>query len=55
MSPFDDTIAAVATAPGRGAIALVRVSGPDALPLVRMLAPALPGDAAPRTQRLAAL
>jgi tRNA modification GTPase len=55
MNPFDDTVAAVATAPGRGAIALVRVSGADALPLVRMLAPALPAAPAPRTQRLAAL
>lgn len=31
MSNFDDTIAAIATAPGEGGIAIVRVSGPDAL------------------------
>ncbi|GAB4357869.1 MAG: tRNA uridine-5-carboxymethylaminomethyl(34) synthesis GTPase MnmE [Methylohalobius crimeensis] len=29
MIPVDDTIAAPATAPGRGAVAMVRVSGPD--------------------------
>lgn len=31
MSQGDDTIAAVATAPGRGGIGIVRLSGPDAL------------------------
>ncbi len=31
MSSFDDTIAAIATAPGEGGVAIVRVSGPDAL------------------------
>jgi tRNA modification GTPase len=31
MSNFDDTIAAIATAPGEGGVAIVRVSGPDAL------------------------
>jgi tRNA modification GTPase len=30
MSNFDDTIAAIATAPGEGGVAIVRVSGPDA-------------------------
>jgi tRNA modification GTPase len=30
-----DTIAAVSTAPGRAGIAVVRISGPDALPIVR--------------------
>ncbi len=33
----DDTIAAIATPPGKGAIAIVRVSGPDAGDLVRRL------------------
>ena len=32
-----DTIAAIATAPGRGGIAVVRVSGPDALPIAGRL------------------
>lgn len=31
LAPVDDTIAAIATAPGIGAIGVVRVSGPDAL------------------------
>ena len=31
MSNFDDTIAAITTAPGEGGVAIVRVSGPDAL------------------------
>jgi len=31
MSNFDDTIAAIATAPGEGGVAIVRVSGPNAL------------------------
>jgi tRNA modification GTPase len=31
MSNFDDTIAAIATAPGEGGVSIVRVSGPDAL------------------------
>ncbi|HNR39464.1 MAG TPA: hypothetical protein PKN61_10545, partial [Acidobacteriota bacterium] len=33
----DDTIAAAATPPGRGAIAVVRISGPAAGPLIRKL------------------
>ncbi|MDF1505960.1 hypothetical protein PYV61_23610, partial [Roseisolibacter sp. H3M3-2] len=32
---LDDTIAALATAPGRGAVAVVRVSGPDAFAVAR--------------------
>lgn len=52
MSPsLDDTIVAIATPPGRGALAIVRASGPDALPLARRLARPLP-DAA-RTATLA--
>jgi tRNA modification GTPase len=34
-----DTIAAVSTAPGAGAIAVVRISGPDALGVLRRVAP----------------
>jgi tRNA modification GTPase len=36
-----DTIAAVSTAPGRGAVAIVRVSGPGAAGILLRLAPAL--------------
>ncbi|HEU0012138.1 MAG TPA: tRNA uridine-5-carboxymethylaminomethyl(34) synthesis GTPase MnmE [Longimicrobium sp.] len=54
-SPFAaDTIAAIATPPGRSAVALLRVSGPGARDVLRRVAPGL-GDAAPRVQRLAAL
>ena len=35
---FSDTIAAVATAPGRGGVAVVRVSGPDAWDVARKVA-----------------
>lgn len=49
-----DTIAAVATPPGRSAVALLRVSGPGARAVLEAVAPA-PGDARPRVQRLAAL
>jgi tRNA modification GTPase len=49
-----DTIAAIATPQGRGAVALLRVSGPDALGVLRRIAPGLDG-VQPRTQRLAAL
>ncbi len=34
MNPLSDTIAALATPPGEGGIAVIRVSGPDALNLV---------------------
>ena len=34
----DDTIAAIATAPGRGAVAIVRVSGPDAFAIAERIA-----------------
>jgi tRNA modification GTPase len=53
--PFTDTIAAVATAPGRGAVALVRVSGPDAAALLLRLAPGEGDSLAPRRPRLLAL
>jgi len=55
ISPLSaDTIAAIATPQGRGAVALLRVSGPGALEVLRRIAPAI-GDARPRVQRLAAL
>lgn len=50
--PFSDTVAAVATPPGRGAVALVRISGPDALPLLLRLAPGMEGAPPPRAQHL---
>jgi len=37
MTLRGDTIAAIATAPGRGGVAIVRVSGPEAFPLARKL------------------
>ena len=41
---YDDTIAAIATPPGEGGIGIVRLSGPDALPILRRLfEPARPG------------
>ncbi|MEJ7813261.1 MAG: hypothetical protein WKG32_22815, partial [Gemmatimonadaceae bacterium] len=49
----DDTIAAVATPPGRGALAVVRMSGPRAHAIAeRVLSPWRP---APRSAYLAAL
>ncbi len=52
---LEDTIAAIATAPGRGAVALVRVSGPDALAVLLRLAPALREAPFPRAQKLVRL
>jgi tRNA modification GTPase len=49
-----DTIAAVSTAPGRGAIALIRVSGPAATDVLARVAPAL-GPLEPRRTRLATI
>lgn len=43
-----DTIAALSTAPGVGAIALVRLSGPKAYPVAERLAPSLPLEPLPR-------
>ncbi len=37
LPPIDDTIAAIATAPGTGAIGVVRVSGPEALAIAAAL------------------
>ena len=42
-----DTIAALSTAPGVGAVAVVRVSGPDAFRVLQQVAPELTGTAAP--------
>ena len=39
---LSDTIAAVATAPGRGGVAVVRVSGPDAFAVARRVASSVP-------------
>jgi tRNA modification GTPase len=50
----DDTIAAIATPAGRGAVALLRVSGPGALAVLRRIASTV-GEIEPRMQRLAAL
>jgi len=50
---LDDTIAALATAPGRGALAVVRVSGPAAFALVGTIA--APWPPAPRVASLLAL
>ncbi|HEX5869338.1 MAG TPA: tRNA uridine-5-carboxymethylaminomethyl(34) synthesis GTPase MnmE, partial [Longimicrobium sp.] len=50
----EDTIAAIATPTGRGAVALLRVSGPDAREILRRIAPGIV-DVQPRAQRLAAL
>jgi tRNA modification GTPase len=52
---LSDTIAAIATPAGRGAVALLRVSGPDALSVLRALAPSVGDAPAPRVQRLVAL
>ena len=53
MRALDDTIMAPATPPGRGALAVVRVSGPDALRMLGRIAPGLPSDPAPRHAYLA--
>ena len=42
-----DTIAAISTGPGAGAIAMVRVSGPEAGEVLLRLAPALEENPAP--------
>ena len=52
-SEFFDTIVALATPPGRSALALLRVSGPRALPIVRCVAPGLPEPIVDRSPRLA--
>ena len=54
-NPFTDTIAAIATPQGRGAVALLRVSGPGARDVLLRIAPALVAAPSPRMQRLTAL
>jgi tRNA modification GTPase len=50
---YDDTIAAIATPPGEGGIGIVRLSGPDALPIIeRIFTPARPGAWRPFYTRL---
>jgi tRNA modification GTPase len=53
--PFADTIAALATPPGRGAVALVRVTGPRAAEVLLRLCPELQAPPEPRRQRLLAV
>lgn len=54
ISPLsNDTIAAIATAPGRSAVAVLRVSGPGARQVLARVAPN--ADVKPRVQRLAAI
>lgn len=50
-----DTIAAVSTAPGTGAIAVVRLSGPDSLRIMHAVAPAMLLTPEPRTAVFARL
>jgi tRNA modification GTPase len=50
-----DTIAAVATAPGPGALGVVRISGPRAAAVLRSLAPVLREDPPPRKATLVEL
>jgi len=52
-SSLGDTIVALATAPGRSALALVRVSGTTAAAVARRLAPSLPEPLPERTPLLA--
>ena len=51
----DDTIVACATAPGRGAIAIVRLSGRDALAIAARIATPAPAMTTARTATLAAI
>lgn len=50
-----DTIAAIASAPGRGAVALVRISGGGAIPIAESLAPSLGEGWEPRLATLRTL
>lgn len=50
-----DIIVAVATPPGRGALALLRLSGPGAFDVLRRVAPGLPSSLPPRRAALVAL
>ena len=54
LAPIDDTIAAIATAPGIGAIGIVRISGPEALAVAdAVFRPADGGRAAHAGDRVA--
>jgi tRNA modification GTPase len=48
--PSVDTIAAIATAPGRGSVGILRLSGPQAFYIAKKICGALP--AAPRVAAL---
>nr|PZN23352.1 MAG: hypothetical protein DIU80_16860 [Chloroflexota bacterium] len=49
---YDDTIAAIATPPGAGGVGMVRLSGPEALPILeRMFVPARRGAWRPYRMR----
>ena len=48
MTPEPDTIVALATPPGRGAVALVRLSGPSAAQIFKSVAPRWRGESSPR-------
>ena len=52
---LNDTIAALSTPPGTGAIAIIRLSGPEAITIVGKLAPSLPGTVVDRQATLAVL
>lgn len=53
-SPFVATLAALATAPAMGAVGILRLSGPAALEVGRLLAPGVPEAPTPRHAYLAA-
>lgn len=55
MSPEVDTIVALGTPPGMGALAVVRLSGPRAHEILRRLSPAMDELPPPRTARLVEL
>ena len=48
-----DTIVALATPPGLSAVAVIRISGPEAFDVIHRLCPELEGEEAPRRARLA--
>ena len=54
MSPPAATLAALATAPAAGAVGILRLSGPAALEVGRLLAPGVPASPTPRHAYLAA-
>jgi tRNA modification GTPase len=48
VTPESDTIVALATPPGRGAVALIRLSGPEAAKTFKSISPRWSGDSTPR-------